>query len=150
MLSQSGGVRASRPVASRHKLSAASVPAHVDRERSIPVVRHSLSVARRLPVLRVAHRVRLADGRPDGFGLREAPESPALAGGGVMPEQQRPSPAKLVQHELEGIGTIGMLLNFGMAGLVASATAPPPPHIQHLVDDIRVPRGAGEAHELAA
>ena len=50
----------------------------------------------------------------------------------------------------EGIGTIGMLLNFGVAGLVASATAPPPPHIQHLVDDIRVPRSAGEAHERAA
>ncbi len=50
----------------------------------------------------------------------------------------------------EGIGTIGMLLNFGVAGLVASATAPPPPHIQHLVDDIRVPRSAGEARERAA
>ncbi len=54
----------------------------------------------------------------------------------------------------EGIGTIGMLLNFGVAGLVASATAPPPPHIQQLVEDIRVPRSAGETEpgpaELAA
>jgi len=24
-------------------------------------------------------------------------------------------------------------------------TAPPPEHIQHIVEDIRVPRGAGEA-----
>ena len=46
----------------------------------------------------------------------------------------------------EGIGTVGMILNFMVAGLVASVTAPPPPHIQHLVDDIRIPRGAGAVH----
>ena len=42
----------------------------------------------------------------------------------------------------EGIGTLGMLLNFIVAFAVSKVTAPPPEHIQHLVEDIRVPRGA--------
>jgi len=33
-------------------------------------------------------------------------------------------------------------LNFGVAGVVARLTPAPPAHIQHLVEDIRVPRGA--------
>jgi len=45
----------------------------------------------------------------------------------------------------EGIGTVGMLLNFAVAFTVSRFTAPPPEHIQHIVEDIRVPRGAGEA-----
>ena len=43
----------------------------------------------------------------------------------------------------EGIGTVGMILNFVIAILVSRMTAPPPDHIQHMVEDIRVPRGAG-------
>lgn len=39
----------------------------------------------------------------------------------------------------EGIGTVGMLINFLVAGIVMHLTAPPPPHIQKLVEDIRVP-----------
>ena len=42
----------------------------------------------------------------------------------------------------EGIGTLGMLLNFAVAFAVSKFTAPTPEHIQHLVEDIRVPRGA--------
>ena len=45
----------------------------------------------------------------------------------------------------EGIGTVGMILNFVVAILVSRMTAPPPDHIQHMVEDIRVPRGAGAA-----
>ena len=45
----------------------------------------------------------------------------------------------------EGIGTVGMALNFIVAWVVSKFTAPPPPHIQHMVEDIRVPRGAGAA-----
>jgi len=45
----------------------------------------------------------------------------------------------------EGIGGIGMLINFGVAMAVASVTASTPPEIRKLVDSIRVPRGAGEA-----
>ena len=40
----------------------------------------------------------------------------------------------------EGIGVIGMLLNFAVALAVSRYTAPPPEHIQHLVEQIRVPR----------
>jgi cation/acetate symporter len=49
----------------------------------------------------------------------------------------------------EGIGTIGMVLNFAVATLISALTPPPPQHIQELVENIRIPRGAGEAHELA-
>jgi cation/acetate symporter len=42
----------------------------------------------------------------------------------------------------EGIGTLGMLLNFMVASLVSSFTAPPPQEIKDMVDDIRIPRGA--------
>ncbi|MCH2556629.1 MAG: cation acetate symporter [Alcanivorax sp.] len=45
----------------------------------------------------------------------------------------------------EGIGTVGMVLNFIVALVVSRVTAPPPEHIQHIVEDIRVPRGAGAA-----
>lgn len=39
----------------------------------------------------------------------------------------------------EGIGTVGMILNFAVAIAVARFTAPPPEAIQTLVEDIRVP-----------
>ena len=45
----------------------------------------------------------------------------------------------------EGIGVIGMLINFVVAFIVMKMTAPCPDHIQHLVEDIRYPRGAGGA-----
>ncbi|VVT20822.1 sodium:solute symporter family protein [Erythrobacter sp. EC-HK427] len=46
----------------------------------------------------------------------------------------------------EGIGVIGMLINFGVAIAVAKMTAQTPLEVRRLVDSIRVPRGAGEAH----
>jgi cation/acetate symporter len=49
----------------------------------------------------------------------------------------------------EGIGTLGMMLNFVVTVVVSRLTPPPPPQVQVLVDLIRVPRGAGEAHELS-
>ncbi len=39
-------------------------------------------------------------------------------------------------------GAIGALVNFVVAITVSSFTAPPPEHIQHLVEDIRVPMGS--------
>jgi cation/acetate symporter len=42
----------------------------------------------------------------------------------------------------EGIGTVGMLLNFGVSLLVARLTEPPPAKVQELVETIRVPRSA--------
>lgn len=50
----------------------------------------------------------------------------------------------------EGIGALGMGLNFLVATIVSRLTPPPPEHVQRLIDRIRVPRGAGEAHELSA
>jgi cation/acetate symporter len=41
----------------------------------------------------------------------------------------------------EGIGVVGMLLNFLVAVSVSHLTAPPPGRIQELVEHIRVPRG---------
>ncbi len=43
------------------------------------------------------------------------------------------------------VGTIGALLNFGVAFAVSRVTAPPPIAIQQMVESIRVPRGAGTA-----
>jgi cation/acetate symporter len=42
----------------------------------------------------------------------------------------------------EGIGGVGMIINFIVAYLVSKITSPPPDHIQHLVEDIRIPKGA--------
>ncbi|MDH3989442.1 MAG: cation acetate symporter [Gammaproteobacteria bacterium] len=44
----------------------------------------------------------------------------------------------------EGIGVIGMLLNFAVVIIVSNLTAPPPEHIQHMVEHIRVPRALEE------
>ncbi len=43
----------------------------------------------------------------------------------------------------EGIGVLGMLLNFAVALTVARFTPPPPVRVQEIVSAIRVPRGAG-------
>jgi cation/acetate symporter len=42
-------------------------------------------------------------------------------------------------------GAVGALINFAVAFAVSSITKAPPEHIQHLVEDIRVPMGAGAA-----
>jgi cation/acetate symporter len=44
----------------------------------------------------------------------------------------------------ESIGAVGALVNFALTYFVSRATAAPPEHIQHLVEDIRVPKGAAE------
>ncbi len=49
----------------------------------------------------------------------------------------------------EGIGTLGMLLNFVTAWLICCVTPHPPPAVVEMVDRIRVPRGSGKAHELS-
>lgn len=47
----------------------------------------------------------------------------------------------------EGIGTIGMLLNFAVSLTVSSFTPAPPEDVQEMVETIRIPRGASEAHD---
>ena len=44
-------------------------------------------------------------------------------------------------------GAVGALINFAVAFAVSSVTKAPPEHIQHLVEDIRVPMGAGAAQD---
>jgi cation/acetate symporter len=44
-----------------------------------------------------------------------------------------------------GIGTIGMVLHFIVAYVVSRMTKEPPKEIQEIVENIRIPRGAGEA-----
>ena len=55
------------------------------------------------------------------------------------------SPNWFLGIEPNAFGAIGALVNFGVAYAVSHFTAPPPEHIQHLVENIRVPSGAGEA-----
>ena len=45
----------------------------------------------------------------------------------------------------EGIGTVGMIINFIVSFIVAKITPAPPEDIQELVDSLRYPKGAGEA-----
>jgi cation/acetate symporter len=45
----------------------------------------------------------------------------------------------------EAFGAVGAMLNFASAYVVSKITPPPPEHIQHLVEDIRVPMGATKA-----
>ena len=47
--------------------------------------------------------------------------------------------------EPNAFGAVGAIFNFTVAFIVARLTAAPPEHIQHLVEDIRVPAGAGTA-----
>jgi cation/acetate symporter len=46
-----------------------------------------------------------------------------------------------------GIGTIGTILHLIVAFVVSRMTPPPPQEIQELVELIRIPSGAGEAHD---
>ncbi len=45
----------------------------------------------------------------------------------------------------EAFGAVGAMLNFASAYVVSKLTPPPPEHIQHLVESIRVPMGAAKA-----
>ncbi len=49
----------------------------------------------------------------------------------------------------EGIGALGMTVNFAVASIVSRFTPAPPPEVRELVERIRVPRGSGEAHEIS-
>jgi cation/acetate symporter len=48
--------------------------------------------------------------------------------------------------EPNAFGAVGAVVNFAIAFGVSMMTAEPPEHIQHLVEDIRVPAGAATAH----
>jgi cation/acetate symporter len=47
----------------------------------------------------------------------------------------------------EGIGSLGMALNFLVCFGVSWMTPPPPSEVQQLIQDIRIPKGAGKASD---
>jgi cation/acetate symporter len=47
----------------------------------------------------------------------------------------------------EAFGAVGAMINFIVAFSVSAVTPAPPEHIQHLVEDIRIPAGAGSAQD---
>jgi cation/acetate symporter len=47
----------------------------------------------------------------------------------------------------EGIGTLGMVINFATAFLVNTVSPPPPLEVQKMVENIHIPSGAGEASD---
>ncbi|HUP22601.1 MAG TPA: sodium:solute symporter family protein [Thermoanaerobaculia bacterium] len=49
----------------------------------------------------------------------------------------------------EGIGAVGMALNFAVAIAVSRFTPPPPEHVQAMIEEIRLPRAAPELGEMA-
>lgn len=52
-------------------------------------------------------------------------------------------PAWFLGISSEGIGTIGMILNLIVTFVISRLTPPPPIEIRRLVEEVRVPRGAG-------
>ena len=45
----------------------------------------------------------------------------------------------------QGIGTVGMLINFAVTLIVSSVTPPPPKDVQELIENVRIPGGSGQA-----
>jgi cation/acetate symporter len=45
----------------------------------------------------------------------------------------------------QGIGSVGMILNFVVTIVVSRMTDPPPEEIQEMVESVRIPSGAGTA-----
>ena len=45
----------------------------------------------------------------------------------------------------EGIGFVGMLINFAVSFAVSKFTPPPPQDVQDMVENIHIPTDAGEA-----
>nr|MBI1230455.1 sodium/solute symporter [Cytophagales bacterium] len=47
----------------------------------------------------------------------------------------------------EGFGSVGMAVNFVSCFIVSKFTPPPPQKVQDMIQEIRIPRGAGSAHD---
>ena len=47
----------------------------------------------------------------------------------------------------EGIGFVGMLLNFAVTLILGYLLPPPPAHVQEMVEDIHVPTGSGAVED---
>ncbi|MEM8557946.1 MAG: sodium:solute symporter family protein [Bacteroidota bacterium] len=67
----------------------------------------------------------------------------------VVTGAEQPLLESFLGIKAQGIGVIGMLLNFGLMIGISLVTPPPPPQVQNLVEQIRYPRMMSEA-ELAS
>jgi cation/acetate symporter len=56
-----------------------------------------------------------------------------------------PTPNYFMGISPEGIGFVGMFVNFIVANIVSAMTPPPPDEIVAMVNEIRIPQGAGHA-----
>ena len=73
----------------------------------------------------------------------------------IEPREPSASERSVVDgRDLEGgdqrrgeLGVVGALLNFSVALLVSGVTAPPPPAVTRLVEDIRIPAGVSSPHD---
>ena len=45
----------------------------------------------------------------------------------------------------QGIGTVGMAINFVLTLAISSVTAPPPAEVIELIESVRIPSGSGKA-----
>ena len=63
----------------------------------------------------------------------------------TLPEGQKISDYYLFRISPEGIGFVGMFINFIVAFVVSSFTPAPPQEVQDMVGEIRIPNNAGEA-----
>ena len=57
-------------------------------------------------------------------------------------------PAFLFGISAQGIGAVGMVLNLAVTLVVSRMTPPPPEEVQEMVENVRIPRGAGAAIDL--
>jgi len=64
---------------------------------------------------------------------------------GVM--EPRPASEWWFGTSPEGFGTIAMLVNVIVSVIVSRLTAEPPVNVQEIVENIRIPSGAGDASQ---
>ncbi len=64
---------------------------------------------------------------------------------GWFVDQKPPSSEWWFGISPEGFGTIAMIINLIISIVVSRMTSPPPEDVQEIVEDIRIPRGAGDA-----
>lgn len=64
---------------------------------------------------------------------------------GWFVEQKPPSSEWWFGISPEGFGTVAMFINLIISVVVSRMTTPPPENVQAIVEDIRIPRAAGEA-----
>jgi cation/acetate symporter len=65
-------------------------------------------------------------------------------------ELEKPVVESFFGINAQGVGTVGMLLNFAVMVVVSLVTPPPPPEVQEMVEGIRYPRAMGTGELVEA